>query len=159
MMVLKLNFLDENLMPYTVENGELTTITLPLEHLKVTDPTLVSKINSTNSLINSRAVYYGGDVNSGEFYTLTQPLSVNSARKSTIEIYNIASLFTCTFEINFFYSYDNGASWYAVINSRKSGNYISDDVNLNYYNGVNKIIYSITSINRTPAYKYKITLS
>lgn len=47
-------YLDDNLMPYIIENGKKAAVILPLPHLKVTDPDLLSKLNS-ESYTNSNA--------------------------------------------------------------------------------------------------------
>lgn len=49
-------YLDENEMPYTIENGEKVYLALALPHLKIIDESIIMSSNSIFSNDNSRAV-------------------------------------------------------------------------------------------------------
>ena len=127
-------YLDDNLMPYIIENGKKTAVILPLPHLKVTDPDLLNKLNSesytnSNARLTPTEVYcltIGDDYKSNVY---TESVSFSSSqsymspkflldarhagfRIRTSNVDKVSFLKGCSISFNFYFSTSKNGTWY-----------------------------------------------
>lgn len=99
-------FLDDNYMPYVVENGQAFYTVLPLEHLLVRDEIQIMKLEQTERYVTRLSNGYNTVVNSKDF---TTPELTLSSQKENIEI---LSGYTDTMHMVVYFNINN--NWYAT---------------------------------------------
>lgn len=127
-------YLDDNSMPYIIENGKEIPIALPLPHLEVTDPDLLNKLNSesytnSNARLTPTEVYcltIGDDYKSNVY---TESVSFSSSqsymspkflldtrhagfRIRTSNVDKVSFLKGCSISFNFYFSTSKNGTWY-----------------------------------------------
>lgn len=117
-------YLDENLMPYIIHDGEKMGIALPLEHLKVTDPVKLQQLNAAVSIYSINGTGFGdGGVtetvsfgNSSTYTTQQYTYNGTTGNQMRLHTYDYDKDLFASKKISFSYYYSdltNSGTWYS----------------------------------------------